>query len=413
MLWKNRVFVRLFAAYGLSTLGDWFDFIAVSVLLGFHWQADPMTMALLPLMYAGPGMVLGQLAGIAADRWNKLRLMVATDLLRAALTLLMTQAPDPGWLFLFILLRSCSSVFHTPAQQALTRHAVPPEQLLQAASWNGTVFQAGKVLGPLLGGTAAAYASPAVCLHANAVSFLVSALLLLSIGMVEEGRSASAGPSEKPPLREAWQEGWRVLWGSRVLLASTLFSLLAMLAIQLIDAQFTTILREKAVGHPELVGWSVSAVGAGALLAMAWLTRRKEIASYGWPLGGGILLIGLMFGWVGLLRPGAGIQWPLAAAFLGGIGTGLTFVCSQYVRQKETPAEAIGRVTGILDSLTSGVFLIAPLLGGLMITALGSAQTFVLVGAVIGAVGLGGILFQSVIWGKKQETKAANAEESA
>lgn len=50
MIWKNRVFTKMFAAYGLSTLGAWFDFIAVAILLGFVWQADPMTMALLPIM---------------------------------------------------------------------------------------------------------------------------------------------------------------------------------------------------------------------------------------------------------------------------------------------------------------------------------------------------------------------------
>ncbi|WP_255433465.1 hypothetical protein [Brevibacillus sp. LEMMJ03] len=63
MLWNNRVFIRMFAAYSLSTLGDWFDFIAVTMLLGYVCQADPMLMALLPLVYAGPGLVLGQVAG--------------------------------------------------------------------------------------------------------------------------------------------------------------------------------------------------------------------------------------------------------------------------------------------------------------------------------------------------------------
>ncbi|TGV17788.1 arabinose ABC transporter permease, partial [Mesorhizobium sp. M00.F.Ca.ET.186.01.1.1] len=48
MLQKNKAFRTLLTAYGLSTLGDWFDFIAVAIFLGYVWEADPMTMALLP-----------------------------------------------------------------------------------------------------------------------------------------------------------------------------------------------------------------------------------------------------------------------------------------------------------------------------------------------------------------------------
>jgi predicted MFS family arabinose efflux permease len=413
MLWNNRVFVRMFAAYGLSTLGDWFDMIAVSVLIGYVWKAEPMTIALLPLMYAGPGIMLGQIAGIAADRWNKLRLMIITDLIRAVMTILMLLAPDPLWLFPFIFFRSCATVYHTPAQQSLTRHVVPTDQLLQATSWNGTVFQFGKVLGPLLGGTVAAAFSPAFCLMTNAASFAVSALLLLSIGSVKEESAEHTGREKKPRLREAWQEGWRMILRSRILLSSTLFSLLAMLSIQLIDAQFTTIMREKAADHPELVGWSVSAVGTGALLAISLLTRKKEITSYGWPLGGGILLIGLMFAWFGLHRPDSSILWLLLASFIGGIGTGLTFVCSNYLRQKETPMEAIGRVTGIIDSLNSCVLITAPLVGGLLITMFGVSRTFFIVGVAIGLVGLGGILLQPLIWGRIQRSESTDVQTSA
>ncbi len=398
MLWKNRIFMKMFAAYGLSTLGDWFDFIAVSILLGYVWKAEPMTLALLPLMYAGPGILLGQFAGILADRSNKLRLLIITDIIRAALTGLLLLAPDPVWLLVLICLRSSVRVFHTPAQEALTRHVVPTDQLLQATTWNGTVFQLGKVVGPLLGGTVAASVSPGICLIINACSFAVSAALLMSIRNVKQGAIDSAVNQRTMNLRESWKEGWKVIFHNRLLFASTLFSLTGLLAIQLVDAQFAVLFREKAPDHPEIMGWSLSAIGIGALVTVASLNRVKEIKSYGWLLGGGVFIIGVMFGWLGMFQPAWGVYSLLVASFVGGIGTGLSAVGSNYLRQKETPKEAIGRVTGIFDSLSSGVFIVAPLLGGVLITSYGVNVTFQTIGFIVAAIGAFGILFQRRIW---------------
>jgi hypothetical protein len=54
---------------------------------------------------------------------------------------------------------------------------------------------------------------------------------------------------------------------------------------------------------------------------------------------------------------------------------------------------------GIFDSVTSAVFIVAPLLGGLLITAIGVSEAFQLIGCVVGAIGLGGVIFQRQLWG--------------
>lgn len=403
MLWKNRVFMKMFFAYGLATLGGWFDFVAVAILFGFVWQADAMTIALLPIMYAGPGILFGQIAGILADRWNKLRIMLISDFIRALFTILLIFAPDPLWALLIILCRSTANVFHTPAQQAMTRFVVPEEHLLKATTLNGTVFQMSKVFGPLLGGSVAAVFSPAACMLINACSFVLSAFFLLSIGKSAEVSKAGnvvAKRTEKIGLRDSWKEGWLIILRNRILFVSLIFSVMAMFAIQMVDAQFTVILREKAPEHPELVGWKTTAIGAGALLTVAWLNRYNKLASYGWILGGGTILIGVLITWLGLYKTGQPIILLLVASFIGGLGTGLTSVGANYLRHKETPKEAAGRVMGIFDSITSAVFIVAPLLGGLFITAIGVSEAFQLIGYIVGAIGLCGVIFQAQLWGK-------------
>ncbi|MCK9907334.1 hypothetical protein MXD63_45965, partial [Frankia sp. Cpl3] len=81
--------------------------------------------AYLVLAYFGPGIFLGQLAGILADRWNKLAIMILADLVRACLTILLIFSPNPLWVLIIICFRSAADCFHAPAEQAMTRYVVP------------------------------------------------------------------------------------------------------------------------------------------------------------------------------------------------------------------------------------------------------------------------------------------------
>ncbi|WP_336774311.1 MFS transporter [Paenibacillus sp. MMO-58] len=408
MLRKNRSFAKMFAAYGLSAFGDYFDFMAVTILLGFIWKEDAMTIAMLPLCFAVPGIAFSQLAGILADRWNKRNLMIATDLLRSGLTVMLIFAPNAGVLLGLIAIRSTARVFHFPAQQSMTRAVVEPDQLLQATSINGAVFQLSKILGPLLGASAASAFSPSVSMAVNAVCYVVSAFLLLLVPAMDGRRVpvAASVTGKKGSLRGEWRDGWRLLWHSRTLRMSLLFSLIGLAGIQMIDAQFAVLFREIAPEQPDLMGWLVTAIGAGGLASVTWLRRYQEFTRYGWLLGGGVALIGLMFAAAGAFRQDSTLWLMLLVFFIGGIGTGFTSSGMNYILQKETPPEAVGRVSGIFDSLSSVIFVIAPLSGGALIGLMGASRTFLTVGLAVGIIGFVGIVLRRQIWGISDTRKS-------
>jgi MFS family permease len=127
MLWKNKPFQRLFLSYSFSTMGDWFDMMAITVLISYVWNSDPMILALVPLTFAVPGLLFGQVAGVLADRWPKVRLLIVMDLVSAGMTVALMFAPNVYVLLGLLTLRSCAGTFHFPAQQALTRLIVAPE----------------------------------------------------------------------------------------------------------------------------------------------------------------------------------------------------------------------------------------------------------------------------------------------
>ncbi|WP_018883995.1 MFS transporter [Paenibacillus massiliensis] len=446
-LLRNRSFRLLFSAHALASLGEWFDAIAIQVLVVYRWGADPMMIALIPVVMALPGLLLSSLAGTLADRLPQARLMMLSDLAAACLTLAVLFAPGVAWLLPLLALRACASVFQLPAQQGLTRVIVPSDQLLQAASWNGLVGQGSKVAGPLLGAMLLVLLSPQLCIALNAVTRLCSAALLwplrgLSSKQViassdmttsdedrgqgyeqpfgegtciqEQGQSAplqaaidadEATKQDEEGFLAQWREGWAYIVRTKRLLHTLIFGLFGIMAILMIDYQFATLLRTIYPGDESLVGWLISAIGIGAVAVIMVLNRMNHIGA-GWGLGGGYLCIGGAIAVLGVLPPGSPIWLLLVAGVLIGLGNGLYMVTQNYILQSETPAHLVGRIFGIQNTVLGAVMIGAPLAGGVLIQMAGPGLSFLAIGSVVGLLGVSGMLLQSMIWGHEPKTDA-------
>ncbi|ETT76564.1 Permease of the major facilitator superfamily protein [Paenibacillus sp. FSL R7-277] len=409
-LLHNKTYMRVYSAFATASFGDWFDALAIQVLVGYRWQAGPLMLALIPVALALPSILLGSIAGVAADRLNKLKLMRICDLLTALLTLLVLFAPSMVWLLPLLALRSALSTLNMPAQQSLTRSLVREDQLLHASSLNGLVNQGSKIAGPLLGGLALAFLTPQWCILLNALLRSCSYLLLLSVKNIhteEEDSKQPEAPDNKIPLRTMWREGWSFMLRSRLLLNTMLFGLAGSLVIQVVDFQFTSLFRVFAPDRESLLGWMVAATGAGAVLIILILNKLKLEAGYGWKLGSGYVLIGGSIAALGMLQPGASMIWVLLIGFVLGIGNGVFMITFNYCLQKETPPHMTGRIFGIQNTVLSTVLIVAPLLGGVLVQYAGPARIFVNIGLLQLLLGLMGVAFRRQLWPVARSTAKA------
>ncbi|WP_340007163.1 MFS transporter [Paenibacillus sp. FSL K6-0276] len=412
-LLKNKVFMRVYSAFATATFGDWFDALAIQVLVGYRWQASPLMLALIPVSMALPGILLGSVAGVAADRLNKLKLMRMCDLLTALLTVLVLFAPGMVWLLPLLMLRAAISTLNVPAQQSMTRSMVREDQLLQATSLNGIVNQGSKIAGPLLGGFALSVLTPQWCILINACLRGCSYLLLLTVKNSEVGQVSSdqGDKEEQVPLRTMWKEGWGFMLRSRLLLNSMLFGLVGALAIQMIDFQFTSLFRMIAPSQESMLGWLVAASGVGAIFMIMVMNKMNRGTGYAWKLGAGYALIGVSVGGLGLLQPGVSSLPVMLLGFVLGLGNGMFMITFNYCLQKETPPHMTGRVFGIQSTILSGVMIGAPLLGGMLVQAAGPSRIFLNFGIVIALIGVLGMMFGRVLWPKEKEKSDSSAEQ--
>ncbi|MDH2331293.1 MFS transporter [Paenibacillus polymyxa] len=438
-IWRNGRFRRMFAAHTAASFGDWFDAIAIQVLVAYRWEADPMMIALIPVVIALPGLLLGSIAGTLADRVHKARLMIVCDAAIALLTLAILAVPGPAWLLPLLGLRAAAGVFQMPSQQGLTRTVVTSDDLFRATSLNGLVNQASKVAGPLLGAMTLTVLSPQACIILNALLRLCSGLLLWplrgigpalvsadqqAVAAEQQGKSAAhtAPEADEAKMREEhvrasrffnqWREGWAFLWRSRMLLHTLIFGLFGLIAILMIDYQFPTLLRVLAPGNESLLGWLVSAIGAGAVGCMLVLNRLNRISA-GWGLGGGYVLVGGAIAALGWAQPGTGLPVLLMIGAVLGVGNGLYIITQNYILQAKTPADMVGRVFGIQSTVIGAIMVVSPLAGGVLIRIAGAGTAFVWIGMTVGILGLTGLLLQSVIWRESLADSSLTTEQNA
>lgn len=406
-LWSIRGYRSMFSAYALASFGDWFDALAVQVLVAYRWGADPLMIALIPVAMALPSVLFSSFAGTLADRVRQARLMMVCDLITVILSVAVLFAPNMYWLLPFLALRALAGVFHVPAQQALTRRVVPADLLLQATSYNGLVNQGSKVAGPLLGAVTLVALSPQACIVINMAARLLSALLLLGLRHLPKAATPQDTESPGAPAPSSgasvfwteWKEGWAYLWHHKKILNTIIFGFIGMTVILMIDYQFPTLLRTISPADEALTGQVVAAIGAGAVVMLVLLNRLNRI-SYGWGLGGGGALIGTGIALLGLSPPGSRsfLLWGLG--FLIGIGNGMYILTQNYILQKESTPNLVGRVFGIQNMLISLVMLAAPLAGGLLIRAASAGQAFLWIGSAMTLIGLSGLLFRQRLWGQ-------------
>jgi MFS family permease len=176
----NANFRRLWMAQIVSEIGDWFYSLAIySLLLQFTGKASSVALAL--IFQVLPNTLTGPIAGVVNDRLRRKHVMIASDIARAVIVgaMLLVRSRSTVWLvYPLLILESIMWAFFEPARTAVIPNVTSDEDLLLANTISSTTWSFNLVAGAMFGGIALALLGYRAAFLLNAVSFLVSALLI-------------------------------------------------------------------------------------------------------------------------------------------------------------------------------------------------------------------------------------------
>jgi len=296
---RQRNFGLLWFGGLISLTGDWMLRIALPAHV---YNLTQSTLATGAMFIAGtvPDLLLGSVAGVFLDRWDRRRTMVVVNLLLALALLPLLLVRSAEWLWLVYVVAFAQSVlrqFFGPAENALLPTLVGEDQLLTANALNALNNNLARLIGPALGGVIVLAVGLAGVTLIDAGTFLVAALLIFLIRAPKRPASAAAAPAVPLSLTAVWREwlaGLRLVRQSRVV--SLLFVIAAITSVGegIIAVLFIPFVTGVLGARALELGWLMSAQAVGGLLGGMAVARVGMRFSHKWLLGVGGILFGLI-----------------------------------------------------------------------------------------------------------------------
>jgi MFS family permease len=380
ILRKRRDFRLLWLGQIIARLGDIFYWLALLITVN-ELTSSTLAMGFTTISLALPQLLLGLPAGVLVDRFDRRKVMIASDVLRGGLVLfcLLVGSREQVWIFYLVgFLMSAISVFFFPARQAVTPSLVAEEELLGANALLETSRTMAMLMGAAAAGFVIAYAGAKVAFILVSVSFLLSAIFLWAMHvpqMVQSTRSAS--------LANLWAElrqGLGFVRSSRLLTGIMIVMTVFMLGIGAINVLWVPFMDRLFDIGPEGLGIADSLQGLGMLLGsiiVGNLTSRFRLTRL---LSGSLALFGLAAAAIGLAPTFVAVL--VLLIFIGLSLPPINTAASTLV-QTVTPHELMGRVNSASGTMQSVANLLSMELAATLVDLVGVRTVFVACGLVM------------------------------
>jgi MFS family permease len=376
-LWRDRGFVKLFAAVAISELGSNVSFLALPLAALYILDAGALEVALIRTVEVAPLLLFALPVGVWVDRVRRRPLMIAADFGRAAV---MASIPIAYWLGHFTLTQlyivvaayGLLTIFFDLSYLSFVPGLVPKERLGEANSQLLGAQSAASLAGPTLAGALVGLVGAAVAVLADAISFLCSGALVSLI----RGREPRPEPATTRPWDDL-QQGARFVFGQPTLRTLTIW----ISAWNLFASAFFAILVVYYVRTLELGATTIGIVFAisNAGIVTAALINQRVVARFG--IGPVIAYLSPVSDacWLGL--PLAPLAFPIpfliVFGFLAAMLGFFVNVNQLTLRQSITPPHLLGRMNSVVRVMYWGTVPAGAALGGVLAGPLGLRWTLI------------------------------------
>jgi MFS family permease len=378
-LLRNSRFLRLWIGQGTSFVGDAVSMVALVVLVvEITGSASAVGGALVARLLPT---IASPFAGVLADRVDRRVVLVASDLARAVLVFGLVFVRDLATIYVLVFLMGLARTIFNPTVRAAFPSVVGGGDLTRANAIISGTFSTSIMAGPALGGLLVASIGVDAAFLADAVTYLVSAILLSTVPMPRPRQESEEEASFVHDLRS----GFGYLVGARIPLAIVVGAFLTILTINATVPAEVFLAKETFGAGDAGYGLLVSLWGGGMVLGSAMMAvlgdRINLVLMY---------FLSIFVGASALVGTGLAPAFALAlvALMVEGAATGIDNVATDTILQQRVPEAFLGRVFSIrFLSYSAGEALAYPA-GGLLVDAVGPRSTYILAGIATAAAGL-------------------------
>ena len=359
-LLRRRDFRRLFFAVAISEFGDALHYIALMWIA--LEKGGPLGVVAVRLADSVPALVFGLHGGIAADRWNRKRVMISADLVRGltlipiAVAGLTNQLPIWGLVVASFLLETATAYF-VPAYNAIVPALVDRGNVQEANGLIGATTSALSIGGWAAAAGLLAIAPLSAFFALNSISFFVSAALIS--GIASRHGSGGQPTTETPRIREAFAAMRPIpaLVAAVIALAVSV-TISSGTWIAGVPELVRDVLHRGAGGYSiVMVGYAIGAMTAGAILTRYPVKNKPRASMMAWTL---------YLPAFGLFALSHSLALAVAGAFVAALGQSAGLILLTSAAQERIPDDVLGRVMGVITLIyrgghATGLMLISPL----------------------------------------------------
>jgi MFS family permease len=364
----------------IGNVGTWMQMTAISWLL-YDITNSPLQLGLNGLFRAVPSIALGLFGGTVADRYDRKRLMLATQITSMLLAFVLGFLAQTGLIQVWHIyaLTSLSAIVGTldaPARQALYPSLVPASVLPNAIALNAMLWKGTALLGPSLAGIAIATVGTDGAFYANALSFLavVVALLLMNTPTARGGATGD--------FMHELKEGVSYVMANNIILAVMVMEGVSSV-FGLDPAMLTIFSRDILDVGASGLGFLQSARGLGAVIGSGVLISMGQARSQGKILLVSAVLYGASFSLFGLSR--SFLVSLLLLFFMGATDT-IWAATRNVMLQVQAPEGLRGRVMSVFYLSNRGLHPLGQMETGLVVPLVGAREATVLGGLLVAGV---------------------------
>ncbi|MEK6733070.1 MAG: MFS transporter, partial [Candidatus Omnitrophota bacterium] len=295
---KYRNFRVFFFGQGISLIGTWMQYVAMS------WLVYKMTNSAFMLGVVGfssqiPTFILSPFTGVIADRHNRHRILLFTQTLAMLQAFILAFLTITGHIAVWHIVvlgvfLGCINSLDIPARHSFILEMVEKRKNLgNAIALNSMMFNFARLIGPSIAGVLIAIAGEGVCFLINAISYLAVIASLLAMDKEVKIRKDKQGDYDIfKDLKEGFTYVFRFQPIKAILLLLGTISLMGMSYAVLMPV----FARDVLGGGPHTLGFLMAAVGVGALAGTIYLASMKRAITFGnlLPVSAGVFGIGIV-----------------------------------------------------------------------------------------------------------------------